>query len=272
MRGGTRLFVCLLSLFGSVCCFRSPTPPTHAPGPATPFPPTGAETLSEQKKKRFVEKAHVEICPRTLSLSFSIVLLASTASRWLVEDFFFFFFSSQPRLSRCLHASLNSDLRQSRQPLPSTSTATFGKPRPHTHTHTGALEQETRNFRDDDAISKTGPSAGQRSALCETTTQRAHTRAHGARETFKTPTPDPSELEHQPDEQESRFVVASTDAQQATTTVRCSPSQRRGQQQSAGGGCPSAVTSRHSRCTLGCCCPAEIQVPYPAAASDPCEA
>lgn len=270
MRGGTRLFVCLLSLFGSVCCFRSPTPPTHAPGPATPFPPTGAETLSEQKKSASLRKRTSKFAQE---LSRSLSLSSSSPRPLLVGSLrtFFFFFSSQPRLSRCLHASLNSDLRQSRQPLPSTSTTTFGKPRPHTHTHThtGALEQETRNFRDDDAISKTGPSAGQRSALCETTTQRAHTRAHGAGETFKTPTPDPSELEYQPDEQEARFVVASTDAQQATTTVRCSPIQRRGQQQSAGGGCPSAVTSRHSRCTLGCCCPAEIQVPYPAAASDP---
>lgn len=203
-------------------------------------------------------------------LSFSIVLLASTASRWLVEDFFFFFFPlnldshaacTLPSTPICVSLGSPFQVRARRR--------SASRDHTHTHTHTGALEQETRNFRDDDAISKTGPSAGQRSALCETTTQRAHTRAHGAGETFKTPTPDPSELEHQPDEQESRFVVASTDAQQATTTVRCSPSQRRGQQQSAGGGCPSAVTSRHSRCTLGCCCPAEIQVPYPAAASDP---
>lgn len=133
MRGGTRLFVCLLSLFGSVCCFRSPTPPTHAPGPATPFPPTGVETLRQASKRKSACLGKRTSKFAQLSLSFSTVLLASSASRWLVEDFFFFFLNldshaacTLPSTPICVSLGSPFQVRARRR----------SASRDHTHTHT----------------------------------------------------------------------------------------------------------------------------------------
>lgn len=222
-----------LFLFGSVRCFRSPTPPTHAPGPPTPFPPTGAETLGKRAKKCFVGKAHVEI---SQAHSLSLSLPSSSPRPLLVGSLrtFFFFFNLDS------HAAFT---------LPSTPICvSLGSPfqvrtrqrsahEDHTHAHTHARARSSRRAsfgttaRSRERARPLRPRRAWAAQCCMRNHDAGRTRR---RRNVYVPSPDHSELEHQPDEQEARVVVANTDAQQATTTVRCSPSQRRGQQQSAG--------------------------------------
>lgn len=60
------------------------------PGSCDPLPPDGRGNAKRAKKKSASLRKRTSKFAQ--ELSFSIVLLASTASRWLVEDFFFFFF------------------------------------------------------------------------------------------------------------------------------------------------------------------------------------